>query len=288
MNPWLERTQWLPYLVGMERPDLLACVEEPITDPDPRKEEEAEPVEAAIWAAMDGLARFSQASVIDRIGVFVRLEAIRTEKHQTRFQPLQPYMDKDAIVKHVRPWQQMMMFFARTQKEHTWKSPAYRLTRRQQEAWEALVEQAEQVAGGEGEETEEAEGDQGIEDMDKEAIDEIDEEMDGIEEQDHTEPAESVKPKLSRIQKACLGFCIALLNQSITRKEYDSPLVCALAVLGVKEDGWKGPEQYPPILSAVIKVARFMVVQQALELSEPLDDTFDDDSAYESDSSQRP
>jgi hypothetical protein len=34
----------------MERPELLACVEEPVTDPDPdpRKEEEAEPVEAAI------------------------------------------------------------------------------------------------------------------------------------------------------------------------------------------------------------------------------------------------
>jgi hypothetical protein len=43
----------------MERPDLLACVEEPVTDPDPRKNEEVELVEAAIWAAMDGLARFS-------------------------------------------------------------------------------------------------------------------------------------------------------------------------------------------------------------------------------------
>jgi hypothetical protein len=86
-----------------------------------------------------------------------------------------------------------------------------------------------------------------------------------------------------------LEFCIALLNQSITRKEYDSLLVCALAVLGVKEDGWKGAEQYPPILLAVIKVARFMVVQQALELSELLDENEDewddDDSAYESDSS---
>jgi hypothetical protein len=89
-------------LVGIERPDLLACIEEPVTDPDPRQEEEAEPVEAAIWAAIDRLARFSQASVIDRISVFVRLEAIRTEKHQTRFQPLQPYIDKEAIVKHTR------------------------------------------------------------------------------------------------------------------------------------------------------------------------------------------
>ena len=88
-----------------------------------------------------------------------------------------------------------------------------------------------------------------------------------------------------------MEFCITLLSQKITRKEYDSPLVCALAVLGVKENGWKGSEQYPPVLSAVIKVARFMVVQQALELSGPLNDDedelddFDSDSAYESDDS---
>jgi hypothetical protein len=77
-----------------------------------------------------------------------------------------------------------------------------------------------------------------------------------------------------------------LLSQSITRKEYDSLLVCALAVLGVKEDGWKGAEQYPPILLAVIKVARFMVVQQALEVLELFtNDKFESDSAYKSDSS---
>ena len=103
VNPWLERTQWLPYLMGMNRPDLLACIEEPVAEPDPRGEEESEPVELAIWAAMDELARFSQTSVINRVGVFVRLEAIRTEKHQTRFQPLQPYMDEKAIVEHARP-----------------------------------------------------------------------------------------------------------------------------------------------------------------------------------------
>jgi hypothetical protein len=60
--------------------------------------------------------------------------------------------------------------------------------------------------------------------------------------------------------------------------------VYTLAVLGVKKDGWKGAELYPLILSAVIKVARFIVVQQALELSDLFDDEFDSDSAYESDS----
>jgi hypothetical protein len=74
---------------------------------------------------------------------------------------------------------------------------------------------------------------------------------------------------------------------------HDSPLVCALAVLDVKEEGWKGAEQYLPILSAIIKVAWFMVVQQGLELADLIDESSDelnDDSAYESDPSkqQRP
>jgi hypothetical protein len=82
-----------------------------------------------------------------------------------------------------------------------------------------------------------------------------------------------------------------LLDHQITCREYDSPLVCALAVLGVKKEGWKGPEQYPPILSAVIKTARFMVVQQGLELSgadlaDPQDSSEEtddfDNSAYDS------
>jgi hypothetical protein len=64
-------------------------------------------------------------------------------------------------------------------------------------------------------------------------------------------------------------------------------------VLGVKEDGWKGPEQYPPILSAVIKIARFMVVQKGLELADPEggEDTDNDNdfnnSVYESEPSPR-
>jgi hypothetical protein len=70
-------------------------------------------------------------------------------------------------------------------------------------------------------------------------IDEIDKAVEvGKEEQEQVERPHPIKPeKLFRIQKACLAFYIALMNQSITRKEYDSLLVCALAVLGVKEDG---------------------------------------------------
>ena len=78
--------------------------------------------------------------------------------------------------------------------------------------------------------------------------------------------------------RACLQFCYELLQQRITRKEYDSVLVCALAVLGVKSDGWIGADQYPPILSAMIKISRFMVVQQALEFEKDEEENSDGDS----------
>jgi hypothetical protein len=50
----------LLYLVGIEQPKLLAYIKEPVAEPNPRQEEQqAEPVEAAMWEAIDRLARFS-------------------------------------------------------------------------------------------------------------------------------------------------------------------------------------------------------------------------------------
>jgi hypothetical protein len=69
---------------------------------------------------------------------------------------------------------------------------------------------------------------------------------------------------MTAIEKACLEFCIELLNQRHRSHKYESALVCAMAVLGQGEAGWRDPESYPPILSRVIKIARFMVVQKAL------------------------
>ncbi len=57
-----------------------------------------------------------------------------------------------------------------------------------------------------------------------------------------------------------------LLNQSMRVHEYECALVCALSVLGVREDGWRDTEDYPPILSRMIKIARFMVVVKAMRL----------------------
>ncbi|KIV98742.1 uncharacterized protein PV09_09494 [Verruconis gallopava] len=56
-------------------------------------------------------------------------------------------------------------------------------------------------------------------------------------------------------------------GMKIEFSEYESALVYALAVLGVSETGWRGPDSYPPILLSVIKCARFMVVQKAVHMA---------------------
>lgn len=87
-----------------------------------------------------------------------------------------------------------------------------------------------------------------------------------------------------------------LLNQRSKVNEYDCALVCAMAVMGrsAENRGWHSPDSYTPLLSKVIKVARFMVVYKALTLDDdamallearmrPLsqEEEEDDDEGYE-------
>src|SRR6266536_3642655 len=71
---------------------------------------------------------------------------------------------------------------------------------------------------------------------------------------------------MGRIQRQILRLWIALLNQPLQDDEYKSVLISGLAILGMREDdGWLDAEDYTPKYSAVIKLARLMVVQEAYE-----------------------
>jgi hypothetical protein len=107
---------------------------------------------------------------------------------------LQPNIDKEAIVKHTRPWQQVLMFFARTQKQHAWKSPQYRFKRRQREVWEALVREATRTAAADAAEIDE-EGEEQEDDNEPELeVDETDQATEAAPDQS----AASARPEHSR------------------------------------------------------------------------------------------
>ncbi|KAJ0295252.1 hypothetical protein COL922a_014090, partial [Colletotrichum nupharicola] len=91
------------------------------------------------------------------------------------------------------------------------------------------------------------------------AVMETDEEMDdGVEAKDVDAEVEAWQ--ITPMEQACLEFYIKLMNQRHRTHEYESALVCAMAVQGWGEARWDDPSSYPPILSRVLKVARFMVV----------------------------
>ena len=70
--------------------------------------------------------------------------------------------------------------------------------------------------------------------------------------------------QLQRTDRACLDFLVSLLDHPLPGPSYDSVLLSALAIVGIREDGgWATPDNYTPYYSAVIKVARMLVVRQA-------------------------
>ncbi|QGA20956.1 hypothetical protein EYB26_008666 [Talaromyces marneffei] len=305
-NPWLRRTGWVPYLHSFSSTQLLEYIDMPAMDDAVNHSPVADLDEhaiQAIWTAMGQVGQISQQSVI-HTGVFVRMEAIRTERHQTRYQPLEAYQDLETMTERVRPWQQMLMFFWRTQQcASDERHPPYRFTQRQRAAWNRLVQVAhpqippqnprrsivlqpgqrrpwELSPSPISSESSHSEDESFTDD------DEMDEEIHEDPELDpKLDPApQSAIPPLTPLQRACLDFCIELLNQRVVHREYDCALVGAMAVLGVRDrGGWRTPEDYPPILSKVIKLARFMVVRKAMELAENEDDAEPASSMQEND-----
>ena len=79
---------------------------------------------------------------------------------------------------------------------------------------------------------------------------------------------EGTKQALDTFENALLEFCLALLKRKVRSREYELPLVCALAVLGVQDGDWKWVDSYPPILSEMIKLSRFFVAQKAFDMTE--------------------
>lgn len=189
------------------------------------------------------MARTAQ-QIAKRCGHLIRVEVVRTEVDQAPHTPLQAYMDLETITRHIAPWQQIVCFFARTQHPAEPSYPAYphyRFNHRQRKAWQALWSLASRSRSPDPYESDD----------------------------DRTSPIGSPISSpfhFQPIEKACLNFCLELLNQRVGADEYECALVCALAVLGRSRTGWHTPDSFSPILSKIIKLARFMVLGQALWL----------------------
>ncbi|KAE8155711.1 hypothetical protein BDV40DRAFT_294120 [Aspergillus tamarii] len=190
-----------------------------------------------IWEAIEKIVRKSQRTV-QHTGQAIRVEAVRSEKGQTLYRPLQAYIDADGVAKHIQPWQQIVVFIAHTQTARGGEQKR----KRPRQLWQmAQVESAGPTRAG--------------------SPDPIDKDRKRKDREDSIQ-----QWQISELEQIYLGFCIELLNQTYHAQKYKSALICAMAVLSRGEFGWCDPESYPPILSRVIKVARFIIIQQTLWL----------------------
>ncbi|KAK3304929.1 uncharacterized protein B0T15DRAFT_495343 [Chaetomium strumarium] len=82
----------------------------------------------------------------------------------------------------------------------------------------------------------------------------------------HTEPSEAERQaREDRIDRLCLDATVAFFDHPYKDTPYESALISRLAVLGIREDdGWAGPGDFTPKYSAVIKIARMLVVYQSV------------------------
>ncbi|TVY62641.1 hypothetical protein Focb16_v004353 [Fusarium oxysporum f. sp. cubense] len=92
-----------------------------------------------------------------------------------------------------------------------------------------------------------------------ESLDELSEIVEAYVDDPDTRPLEE-----DQLDRLTLQTMMALLDHRLAAGEYRSAIISGLAVIGIRKDGgWMDVLDYTPIYSAVIKIARAMVVYQS-------------------------
>jgi hypothetical protein len=185
----------------------------------------------------------------------------------------------------------MVMFFVRTQHDNTWQTPLYQFNNRQKNAFQQLIAAAQQEVARRESDSNSGSNEDGSSEEDMETDSKARTKNEGKQ--------DAVPRGMKTLQLAALEFCIELLNQTMQQHETEMALVCVLVVLGVRPigKGFQDEEVFPSILSSIIKIAHFIVVLKAEQVTGEICEeewaaiespcTFDD-SRYESEQTQRP
>jgi RecQ family ATP-dependent DNA helicase len=233
-NPWLRRVGWVEHLGAFDRKELRALVA-PVQDDEPELD--------VLCKAFNWLIQDAQYHCIRLVvGLEALFEANRKEVDKDVRMPFDSWMDITTVMAYTEVYKQLLRYIFRSKDIEPEKRPGYELTERQQMAIQDVWTNIEEFVWWKEEQGDlrSGEGEEG-------------------------ESDEEIK-WMSRIQRQILRLWIALFNQPLQDNEYKSILISGLAVLGMREDdGWLDAEDYTPKYSAVIKLARLMVVQEAYE-----------------------
>jgi RecQ family ATP-dependent DNA helicase len=275
-SPWLKRVGCIPHLAGVDRTDARELVE-PVDAQD-------EPHLAILCTAFEWLIQDAQYHAVrEVVGLQTLFEANKKEVDKETNMPFDSWMDITTIGRYIEVWKQLLLFVFRAEEDDPEFRPPYVLTAAQQTAMQAVrtkieafqqwkTAQQPRVADGNND----RDADEGFDDHDELGEDDArgEGEDDAWDEGEGEEVDEGFADEVSKeevewmgqIQREVLRFCIALLDHPLQDNEYESAIISGLAVLMIRGDhGWYDAEDFTTKYSAVIKLARLMVVQEAYE-----------------------
>lgn len=261
-SPWLERARWAEYLGGYDREILLGLIGKPDT-----------PLLSLVWTIFDGLASKIQ-QILAHTGIFARFEIVRTEKDQSRAKPFRAYQDSTKILVYGKPWKQILSFFVRTQLNPDENSyPSYFLTEDQMNTFQIFIELVQKRLDNPDLDENLSNSDADSTSSHARPIPESQDDSipDDIDTTTIFQPRSNQIQRLDQLERACLDFCLSLLDQQAKIDEYELPFVNVLAVLGLDPKGFKGVDAYPSILSSILKISRFFILRYVWDESDHSD-----------------
>ena len=172
-------------------------------------------------------------------------------------------MDPHALKNYARPCKQIVIFFLCPQ-AHEQKAkkemPRYEFDQKEQQCFENMMHQARTLLNRGNHD---GKGIGNVHDTDSSEKGS----QNGASDSDEVVAGLTPSDQLPELELACLRSSLALLERRARAQEYEMPMTCAMAVLAVKLQGWRTAHEYPPIMSHIIKMARFMIIQAAFEFA---------------------
>lgn len=247
-NSWLNRVGWTRHLEGLDVDGLRQLAAEPDKDD--------VVLQCMTEQCRNMLDEAYQMCRSYRIGLPSMFEINRREVGVAAKRPFEPRMEADSWGRYKGVICRIIWIIHRAEQQPQDERPPYNMTKRQDASWQQFRtaciryrEAQDQEAGLEADNGREHWGNNSGKDSSSHSSD-----NDGA-------IRDWTQQRRQECQNTCRQFIVAMLDHRLGDHQYDNMLISALAVMGMRDDGgWHSALDYTPVLSAVIKVARIVVL----------------------------
>ena len=224
-NPWLRKVRWEHHLKDKGEPTKLQSLIRPVED-------EGEEILAVIHVSFDRIFEACRVHATEEVvGEAALCKVNAVEYGKKAEDPFYMDMKDNTQVSYTEVWKQMLSFIVRA--ETKWEPddrPGYKFTAQQKKSFKKLTEQA-------------------MEFQDVKVFDGM---------------SESAKKQMQELDSECLEFYIQLLDHRLVGDAYENAIISGLSILGIKDGGgWLEATEYTRNYSAIIKLARALVIEKA-------------------------